>query len=118
MTSCQKRLDFEHSYSCVLRPHSPLTSPREIPQSQRLNRGLLATVKIFVRKGRYRQHCLRAELGTSLANQRLERVGCGWGISRSEVKGERQPQASAEDMSAVGWPKRNRLAQALARRKS
>ena len=46
------------------------------------------------------------------AEQRPEHAVCGWAVLRSEIKGERQPKASAEDIRAVEQPKRSRRAQA------
>jgi hypothetical protein len=39
---------------------------------------------------------------------------CNWVVSRSEIKEERQPKASAEDIRGGEQPKRRRLAQILA----
>jgi hypothetical protein len=57
--------------SCGLRPHSPFTSLREIPQAQCLTRGLLATVKISARNSHYFKAAKYAEVGTSLAHTGL-----------------------------------------------
>jgi flagellar biogenesis protein FliO len=51
--------------------------------------------------------CVLSELRVGVRQSAIDHLhrAEAWVVSRSEVKEERQPQASAGDMSAVGQPK-------------